>query len=56
MCVSMKLKVLWSRMKLKIARTIWEGGQFVGRRNLYFSMNWMTADMPSSCGMGRVGT
>ena len=40
MCVSMKLKVLCLRVKLRIARilqTVWRGEQFVGRRGLYFS-------------------
>ena len=50
-CVSMNLKERCLRMKSSIMCNIWGGGQFVGSRCLYSSMKWITAAMPSSCGM-----
>ena len=47
----MNLKLLCLRVKSSIMRTIWVGGQFVGKRCLYTSMKLITAVMPSSCGM-----
>ena len=49
--VSMNLKVLCLRMKSRMIRTIWDGGQFVGSRCLYSSMKGITAAIPSSYGM-----
>ena len=50
-CVFMKLKMLFLKMKSKIARTIWVGGRFVCRRCWYFSIKLMAADILSSYGM-----
>lgn len=50
-CAFMNLKVMCLRIKSRMTRTIWGGGQFLGRRCMYFSMKWIKAAKPSLCGM-----